>query len=120
MRVTTAEFIENCGSLADKALFEPVTITADGRDRLVLLSAEAYARLMRRDRRVVAAGDLTEEDLALIAQAEVPAEYGYLDEEFVEAAGCKPSFVAFMRASPLTGIELDIERDRSPPRDVDL
>ena len=32
----------------------------------------------------------------------------------------KPSLVEFLRASPLAGVELDIERDRSPPRDVRL
>ena len=32
----------------------------------------------------------------------------------------KPSLVEFLRASPLAGVELDIERDRSPPRDVAL
>ena len=26
----------------------------------------------------------------------------------------------FLRASPLAGVELDVERDLSPPRDVDL
>ena len=32
----------------------------------------------------------------------------------------KPSFVEFMRQSPLVGIELDIRRDRSPARKVVL
>jgi prevent-host-death family protein len=67
--------------LADQALKEPVTITKNGRDRLVVLSAEEYALLKRRDRRVVRTGDLSEEDVALIAKAEVPAEYAHLDEE---------------------------------------
>ena len=40
MRVTTAEFIKRYGALADRALSEPVTITKNGRDRLVLLSAD--------------------------------------------------------------------------------
>ena len=53
MRVTTAEFIKNYGALADKALSEPVTITKNGRDRLVVVSAEEYGRLMRRDRRAI-------------------------------------------------------------------
>jgi PHD/YefM family antitoxin component YafN of YafNO toxin-antitoxin module len=53
MKVSTAEFIKNYGSLADKALTEPVTITKNGRDRLVMISAEEYLRLKRRDRRVV-------------------------------------------------------------------
>jgi PHD/YefM family antitoxin component YafN of YafNO toxin-antitoxin module len=56
-------------------------ITQDGRDRLVLLSAEEYARLKRRDRRVVVTGELTDAERDLIAKAEVPAEYAYLDEE---------------------------------------
>ena len=79
MRVSTAEFIKSYGSLADRALTEPVTITKNGRDRLVLLSAEEYARLARRDRQVLRAEDLTDEEVELIAKAEVPEEYAYLD-----------------------------------------
>ena len=81
MRVTTAEFIKGYGALADKALTEPVTITKNGRDRLVLVSADEYERLRRRDRRAFRAEDLSEADIELIAQAKVPAEYGTLDEE---------------------------------------
>ncbi len=67
--------------MADQALTEPVTITRHGRDRLVLLSVEEYDRLKRRDRRVVRLEDFTDEEMALIAQAEVPAEYAQLDAE---------------------------------------
>jgi len=81
MRVTTADFIKHYGRLADRALAEPLTITKNGHDRLVVLSAEEYERLKRRDRRVIKAGDLTDEEVALVAKAEVPAEYGHLDEE---------------------------------------
>jgi prevent-host-death family protein len=81
MKVSTAEFIKNYGTLADEALREPVTITKNGRDRLVVLSVEEYARLKRRDRRVVRTGELSDADIALIAKAEVPAEYARLDEE---------------------------------------
>ena len=81
VKVTTADFIKNYGRLADRALSEPVTITKNGHDRLVVLSAEEYARLKRRDRRVVRAGELTDEEVALIARAEVPADYAHLDEE---------------------------------------
>jgi PHD/YefM family antitoxin component YafN of YafNO toxin-antitoxin module len=84
MRVTTAEFIKNYGSLADKALMEPVTITKNGRDRLVVVSAEEYIRLTRRDRRVSRPEDLTEEQVALIARAEVPPEYAHLDAEVAD------------------------------------
>jgi PHD/YefM family antitoxin component YafN of YafNO toxin-antitoxin module len=81
MKVTTADFIKNYGTLADKALSEPVTITKNGRDRLVMLSAEEYARLKRRDRRVVRLEDFTDEEMALIAKADVPAQYAHLDDE---------------------------------------
>lgn len=81
MRVTTAEFIKGYGTLADRALSEPVTITKNGRDRLVLLSVEEYERLRERDRRAVLAEDLTEADLALIADAEVPTGHTHLDAE---------------------------------------
>ena len=81
MKVTTADFIKNYGTLADKALTEPVIITKNGRDRLVVLSAEEYIRLQRRDRRVVRLEEFTDEEMALMAQAEVSAEDVHLDAE---------------------------------------
>lgn len=81
MRVSTAAFIKKFGELADQALAEPLRITKHGRDRLVILSAAEYDRLKRRDRRVVRVEDLTDEDLELIAQAEVPTELAHLDAE---------------------------------------
>lgn len=81
MRVTTAEFIKSYGSLADRALVEPVTITKNGRDRLVVVSVEEYDRLSRRDRRVFRPEELSEEQAELIARAEVPAEHAHFDTE---------------------------------------
>ena len=81
MKVSTAEFIKNYGTLADKALTEPVVITKNGRDRLVILSADEYARLKRRDRRVVRLEEFSDDEMARIAQAEVPAEDVHLDAE---------------------------------------
>jgi PHD/YefM family antitoxin component YafN of YafNO toxin-antitoxin module len=81
MKVSTAEFIKNYGSLADKALTEPVVITKNGRDRLVVLSADEYARLKRRDRRVVRLEEFTDEEMALIAHAEAHPEDAHLDVE---------------------------------------
>jgi prevent-host-death family protein len=81
MKVSSADFQKQFGSLADKALIEPVTITRNGRDRLVLLSVEEYERLRRRDRRVVRLEDFTDAELALISNTDVPAEYAHLDAE---------------------------------------
>jgi prevent-host-death family protein len=81
MRISLAEFQERVDALADTAVAQPVTITRNGRDGLVLLSVEEYERLKRRDRRMVRLEDFTDEVMALIASAEVPAEYADLDAE---------------------------------------
>ncbi len=79
--VTAAEFHRNIGTYQDVALTKPVTITKNGRERTVLISANEYARLKRRDRRAVAAGDLTDRDIAAIREAKVPEEHRGLDRE---------------------------------------
>jgi prevent-host-death family protein len=71
MNVSTANFVKNYGALADKALAGSVTITNNGRDRLVLISADEYARLKRRDRRVVRLVDFADEEMAQIGVAEL-------------------------------------------------
>jgi hypothetical protein len=70
----------------DKALAESVTITKDGQQFLVLLSAEEYQRLKRRDRRVFAAEDLTAEQIAALEKAEVPPGHEHLDAELKDSA----------------------------------
>jgi PHD/YefM family antitoxin component YafN of YafNO toxin-antitoxin module len=81
MKISNADFLKNYEALADKARSEPIVITEGGRDRLVMLSAEEYERLKRRDRRVVKLEDFTEEEMALIAQAEPSQEDAHLDAE---------------------------------------
>lgn len=70
--VTSAEFQRKLGLYQDKALAEPVTITRNGRERLVLLSVEEYQRLKRRDRRVFATSELPEEWIEAVSKAKVP------------------------------------------------
>jgi prevent-host-death family protein len=41
-------------------------------------------------------------------------------EDYERLRGPKPPLVDFLRASPLAGTELDLERDRSAGRDIDL
>jgi len=79
--VTSAEFHRNIGAYQDMALTKTVTITKNGRERTVLISAEEYARLKRRDRRVIAAGELSERQLAALRAAKVPDQYADLDQE---------------------------------------
>ena len=80
-RVSASEFQKAFGAISDRALRQPVTITKQGRDHLVVLSAEEYARLKRRDRRAGLAADLPEEWADAVRTAEVPSEYADLDAE---------------------------------------
>jgi antitoxin Phd len=41
-------------------------------------------------------------------------------DEYRRLQKSKPSLVEFFRASPLVGADLDLERDQTYPRDVDL
>ncbi len=41
-------------------------------------------------------------------------------KEYQEITRPKSDLVAFLRNSPLVNIELDITRDKSPPRDIEL
>jgi prevent-host-death family protein len=79
--VTAAEFHRNIGTYQDIALTKTVTITKNGRERTVLISAEEYARLKRRDRRVISAGELTDRQIAALREAKVPDQHAHLDRE---------------------------------------
>jgi prevent-host-death family protein len=79
--VTSAEFQRNLGRYQDKALTEPVTITKNGRERLVLLSVEEYHRLKRRDRRVFTIDNVSDAQVAAVEAAQVPAGNEHLDVE---------------------------------------
>lgn len=46
VRVTATEFKNNIGAFSDAAMNEPVIITSHQRERLVLMSAEEYRRLV--------------------------------------------------------------------------
>ena len=79
MKVSTAEFIKNYGTLADKALTEPLTITKNGRDRFVLVEAAEFARLMRRDRKVYGLGEMPDELFELIKQSKMDPRHDHLN-----------------------------------------
>jgi len=81
VKVPSAEFQKNIGRYQDLALTQPVTVTKNGRDRTVLISADEYHRLKRRDRQVMALSDFTEADIAAIERASPPAEAARFDHE---------------------------------------
>lgn len=81
VRITASAFQKSFGAVSDKALREPVAITKEGRDHLVVLSAEEFARLKRRDRQVQAAEELPDEVVALIERTEMDPRHAGLDAE---------------------------------------
>ncbi len=84
LTVTAAEFHRNPGRYQDVALTRPVSITKNGRERTVLLSADEYQRLKRRDRRAIAVEELSDDQIAALHRAKVPDEYGHLDAELAD------------------------------------
>lgn len=76
----------NIGKYQDVALTRRVAITKNGRERTVLLSAEEYARLKRRDRRALAAEELSDGQIEAVRTAEVPAEFEELNKELEDWA----------------------------------
>jgi prevent-host-death family protein len=79
--VSAAEFQRHFGRYQDEALVQPVAITRNGRERLVVLSTEEYRRLRRRSREVLRAGDLTDAELDAIAKTEMDPRHRHLDRE---------------------------------------
>ena len=41
-------------------------------------------------------------------------------KDFEKIKKKKPSLVSFMRSSPLVGVDLELERDKSPARDIKI
>jgi prevent-host-death family protein len=80
LKISSTEFQQNIGRYQDVALREPVTITKNGRDHTVLVSAHLFeAALKGRIARKIE--DLDDETIAAIAGAEVPVEFAHLDEK---------------------------------------
>ncbi|WP_322887516.1 type II toxin-antitoxin system Phd/YefM family antitoxin (plasmid) [Sinorhizobium medicae] len=81
--VTAAAVSKNFGAYQDAAVREPVIITKNGRPRTVLLAYEDYLRLSRRDRRVEAPADLSDNDLAAVEKSEMKPGFDHLNAELL-------------------------------------
>jgi prevent-host-death family protein len=81
LRVTSAEFQKGFGSYREAALKAPVTITHHGRESLVLMAADEYHRLKRRERRVMGLEDFSDADVAAVEASSAPSEAEAFDHE---------------------------------------
>lgn len=79
--ISSAEFQRNFGRYQDEALTQPVTITRNGRERVVMLSVEEYRRLRRRARVALPVGALSDAELEAIAGTDMAPQHQHLDRE---------------------------------------
>jgi prevent-host-death family protein len=81
LTVSATEFQKNFAKYQDAALVQPVTVTQNGRERIVVLSAETYRQMQRHTREVLPIEALSDADIQAIAAAEAPAEARRFDHE---------------------------------------
>ena len=73
MTISSTEFQRNVGLYTNKAVQEPLIITAHGRDRLALLSIEDYNRLKMLDDREALTTENLPDDLLQELEAKIEA-----------------------------------------------
>jgi prevent-host-death family protein len=80
IRVSSTEFSKKVGRYQDAALIQPVVVTSNGRDRTVLISAEEYRRLRRRDCHVFGVGELSDKMVEAIRRVRMDPRHDALDD----------------------------------------
>jgi hypothetical protein len=79
IRISSTEFGKEVGRYQDMALVQPVVVTRNGHDRAVMISADEYMRLRRRDRQVFAVGELPDDIISAIRNSEMDERHRHLD-----------------------------------------
>jgi hypothetical protein len=64
VKVPAGDFQRHIGWYQNLALTQPVAVIRNSRARTVMISAEEYYRLKRRDRQILAHADFTADDIA--------------------------------------------------------
>jgi PHD/YefM family antitoxin component YafN of YafNO toxin-antitoxin module len=81
LTVPAAEAERNFGLYQDKALTQPVEVIREGKKPVVMISADEYSRLKRRDRQVVRTEDAPQDVVDAILAARPPAVNKRFDHE---------------------------------------
>ena len=74
LEVSAKEVASRFGYYTDEAMLRPIGVQRHGTTRIVMISAQEYQRLLRRDRQVLLTKDLDDDTLDAILTAEIPAE----------------------------------------------
>ena len=80
IRISATEFGKEVGRYQDAAMTQPVIVTRNGRDRTVMISADEYRRLKRRDRQVLAAGEVPADIIEAVKNSEMDPRHNHLDD----------------------------------------
>ena len=80
IRVSSTEFGKEVSRYQDMVLAQPVIVTRNGRDRTVMISADEYTRLKRRDRQVFAVGELPDDIIDAVRNSEMAERHRHLDD----------------------------------------
>ncbi len=80
-QVSSGDVQKNFGEYRMVAEEEPVHVSHYNKPSVVIVSAEEYARLKKRDKQAMATEDLPEWLVEQIANSEMDAKYNYLDED---------------------------------------
>jgi PHD/YefM family antitoxin component YafN of YafNO toxin-antitoxin module len=78
--MTPEEFRQKLDELLGEEYFPPIAVTRDGEPRLVVVPIVAWRSMRRGSRKVISAGEMSEEDLKAIAEAKVPEGLEHLND----------------------------------------
>lgn len=81
LKISSAEFQNQLDHYQDAARAEPVIVTLNDCDSLVVISADEYRRLKRRDRQVLTAEQFTDADIAAIKASKPSRGAARFDDE---------------------------------------
>jgi PHD/YefM family antitoxin component YafN of YafNO toxin-antitoxin module len=84
IQVPAGEFQRHIGRYQDMALTQPVAVTRNGRERTVMISAEEYYRLKRRDRQALVLADFNDADIAALEATRAPASSKDFNHELTQ------------------------------------
>jgi prevent-host-death family protein len=75
--VSASEVQKNFGAYHDRALAEPVRVTKYGRETVYIVSAKTFHELKQSQRDAISSADLTEAEMMLVKDADIPAKHRY-------------------------------------------
>ena len=80
IRISATEFGKEVGRYQDAAMTQPVIVTRNGRDRTVMISADEYRRLKRRDRQVFDTANMPADLVEAVENSKMDPRHDHLNK----------------------------------------